>query len=327
MTAPRPVLNRALAAVAAAAAACAVITADLATRAHTHSRARDRATATARGTVVQDGIGDNDDIRVRWRDAAARTHTQRFEIYATDRYTTGRSFLVAYDPAAADPRGFPADPQETAAEDDLTVPLALTAAGTGALLLTWTLRGLLHRRTARRPGPTLPARVDIGTPLRPAPFRSGDTVWIALPGAGAPHAETRWQRVMWHPALDELPDAFDVVVHGDPAARRRVVPHLPDGTLLVPVGRLRRRPPERFLLQERSAVRASLRDSFTAPAGAPPPQPASWLRRAAAPALAGTALGTAIGLLTTGPGPSVPLFALAGAALLVNTRALSGTED
>jgi len=99
MSHQRPALRVALLGVAAALVGFAVIAAFLGWQAHDYSIARQGAVAVAAGTIVEDGLGDSGDIRVRWADRSGREHLQRFSIYNTDRYTKGATFQVAYDPA------------------------------------------------------------------------------------------------------------------------------------------------------------------------------------------------------------------------------------
>ncbi|GAA2497279.1 hypothetical protein GCM10010406_37120 [Streptomyces thermolineatus] len=199
MRRPGPALRVALLGVACAVAGLALPAAWLGGHAYAYDSARARAAATADGLVVADGIGDTEDVLVRWTDRAGREHVQRFGVYATDRYAEGRRFPVAYDPDRAYPQGFPADPEETAAEDDLLVPLALMAAVTTAFCGAWARRGLRFLRAARRPGRPMTAEVLCGGRPRTAPWSAGST-WLALSGTDLPDRAVRWQRVMWHRA-------------------------------------------------------------------------------------------------------------------------------
>jgi hypothetical protein len=321
----RPVLRVALLGVGAAVAAFAVIAAWLGWQAHAYRAARDRATAIADGLVVDDGIGDEGDIRVRWVDRAGREHVQRFGIYGTDRYARGRAFAVAYDPADPAPAGFPADPDETAAEDDLVAPIWIAGVVAGLLVLVWALRGLLYWRAANRPGHRMAALALLGEHADGRLVSLGNTTWIALADTGEPRVPMAWQRVMWHPVVDSVKGHVDVVVHGDPTARGRVTVELPDGTRLVPVGRLRHGPPKRSVLHERADVRAGLEDSFNLPAGTLPPSARPWWRRGVALALVGATLGAVMGFLVGG-GVAAPALVVGVSAVLVNGWALTGAE-
>lgn len=322
----RPVLRVALLGVGAAVAAFAVIAAWLGWQAHAYRAARDRATAIADGVVVEDGIGDNGDIRVRWVDRAGREHVQRFAIYDTDRYAKGRAFAVAYDPADPVPTGFPADPDETAAEDDLVVPIVIAGLVAGLLVVVWALRGLLYRRAASRPGHRMAALALSGESANSGLASLGNTTWVALAETGEPRTPVGWQRVMWHPVVDSVRGHVDVVVHGDPAGRGRVAVELPDGTRLVPVGRLRHRLPRRRVLHERADVRADLEDSFILPAGTLLPPARPWWRRGMVFALVGAVLGAVMGFLIGGGRLAVPAFVAGASAMLVNGWALTGAE-
>ncbi len=67
------------------------------------------------------------------------------------------------------------------------------------------------------------------------------------------------------PVVDNLPGRVDTLVHGDISSGRRVVVEMADGIRLVPVGRLRHRPPKRMILNGHADVRVSLADSFILP--------------------------------------------------------------
>ncbi|MBY8875873.1 hypothetical protein K7640_29000 [Micromonospora sp. PLK6-60] len=324
MSPPRPALRVGLLALAATALAFAVIAGVLGWQAYRYAGAHERATAVAEGTVVEDGIGDVGDIRVRWVDEAGREHVQRFGIYDTDRYTTGEPFPVAYDPAEPAPRGFPVDPEETSEEDDLVMPIVLAGLGTVLFALAWTVRGLLFRRAARRPGRLMAASVLAGDRPDGPPLTVGSTTWIVLADDRRRDPD-RWQRVMWHPAVDSVRGTVPVTVHGDVSTNRRVVVELPGRVRLVPIGRLRHEPPKRVVLEDRADVGGGLDDFVILPAGASLPRARRWWSRAVLFALVGAALGGGWGILVVG-GLAGPLAAAAGAALLVNVWALAGAE-
>lgn len=306
MRQPGPALRVALLGIAVTVVGYALFAAWLACHAYAYENARDRVSATATGVVVEDGIGGDADIRVRWTDAAGHPHVQRFGVYDTDRYAEGRHFAVAYDPARADPRGFPADPDETSAEDDLEVPVALGAIAVVPLIGIWVWRGVRFRWASRRPGGPMTVTVHCGR-RRGSLWRTAETTWLALTPADRPdHAELsklpelpkRWQRVMWHPALAELPDGpVPVTVHA--RGKRPAVVRLPDGTRLVPLGRLRQKPPSAFDIGDH-AVRADLRDTFVIPAGAELRPARPWWREGAASAGLGAVFGVVLGFAVGG---------------------------
>ncbi|MGW0949367.1 hypothetical protein ACWD4O_43515 [Streptomyces sp. NPDC002623] len=315
MRRPGPALRVGLLGVAVTLTGYALFAGWLGLHAQRHADARDRATATAVGVVVEDGIGDEDDIRVRWTDAEGRTHVQRFGVYDTDRYRKGGRFPVAYDSADPTPEGFPADPDETAAEDDLIVPIVLGTAAALPLLGVWAWRGLRFRLTARRPGRPMTARVRYGRQ------RATRTTWLELT---APDGTRRRQRVMWHPILDDTPADAPVTVHGPP--RRPCVVVLPDGTRLVPLGRPR--PATEFTaLFDDEAVRADLRDAFVLPADiVVRPARAPWWRGALT-AATGTALGVVTGLAVSGASlVAAVAFGLCAATLLTSAWALAAPQ-
>ncbi|MEU7928390.1 hypothetical protein [Micromonospora sp. NPDC049107] len=325
MNGQRPVLRVALLALAATMLAFAIVGSVLGWKGYRYASAQARATAVVEGIVVEDGIGDLDDIRVRWVDQAGQEHVQRFGIYDTDRYTKDRPFPVAYDPAEPTPRGFPADPDETSNEDDLTVPIVISGFVAVLVVLTWALRGILFRRAAGRPSSLLEASVLAGDRPDGPPISVGNSTWIAL-ATNRHRGPDRWQRVMWHPVVDSVSGTVHVTVHGDVSTKRRVVIEMPGQVRLVPIGRLRHQPPKRVVLDERADVSDALRDLVILPAGASPPRARPWWWRAAVFALVGAAFGGICGVLFLGSGTGVPLAAVVGAALLINVWAFTGAE-
>ncbi|WP_131748191.1 hypothetical protein [Frankia sp. Cppng1_Ct_nod] len=332
MSRQRPVLRVAVLGIVTAIAGFAVIAVHLGWQVRGYQVARHRAVAVVDGTVVEDGIGDSGDIRVRWIEHAGGEHVQRFRIDNTDRYRQGRVFAVAYDPTDPTPAGFPADPQESAAEEDLIVPIWLTGAATVVIIGWWVLRGLRFRRSAGLPGRPVAATVLAGERANGAWAFLGVSTWIALAASDGVinlRRPDRWQRVMWHPVVDTLPGRVDTLVHGDLSSGRRVVVEMSDGTRLVPVGRLRHRPPKRMILNEHADVRVSVADSFILPQDAPASPAHRWWRWGMVLALVGAAVGAAMNLLFGGGadgGVAIVPFAVGISALLVNGWALAGTE-
>ncbi|MFI6243177.1 DUF3592 domain-containing protein [Micromonospora sp. NPDC050795] len=321
----RPVLRVVLLALVAAMFAFAVLGTVLGWQAYRYACAQERATAVVEGIVVEDGIGDLDDIRVRWVDQAGGEHVQRFGIYDIDRYTKGQAFPVAYDPADPEPRGFPADPDETSAEDDLLVPILIAGFVAVLVVLAWALRGILFRRAAGRSSSLMVASVLAGDRPDGPPISVGNSTWIAI-AKDRRRGPDRWQRVMWHPAVDSVSGTIPVTVHGDVSSKRRLVIELPGQVRLVPIGRLRHQPPKRVVLEERADVRDTLDDLVILPAGALLPRARPWWWRAAVFALVGAVFGGICAVLFIGGGTTVPLAAVAGAALLVNVWAFTGAE-
>lgn len=326
MRRPGPALRVALLGVVGTLTGFALLATWLGVHAHRYGSARDRATARAVGRVVEDDIGDEEDIRVRWTDQAGHEHVQRFGIYDTDRYAKGRSFPIAYDPRQTRPRGFPADPDETAAEDDLLVPVGLAGVAAAAVCGVWARRGLRFCWTARRPGRPMSATVRCGERIGTAGWLS-DTTWLVLAETDQPGLPVAWQRVMWHAVLGQG-SAEPLMVSAHPGLRGRaaVVAELPDGTRLVPLGRLHRRPPRHLLLGDRDAVRADLRDSFILDGAEPPPaQP--WWRPGAHAAVLGAVIAAVPGLvLTNGSLVATVSFALIGATAFTSSWALSSPQ-
>lgn len=320
----RPVLRTALTSIGAAAVAVAVIAGWLGAASHRLHQQQARATAAAHGTVIADGLGDEGDIRVRWHDTAGREHTQRFGTYDTGRYRRGTTFDVTYDPARPDARALPTDPDETSSTDDLEVPILLAASLLALVVVIWALRGIRYRRRARQPASTAFGQALSGDRLGGPPINYGATPWVAIhrdPDGPA----FAWQRVMWHPSLALARDVTPLTVHGDLDGRDAIVVDLPDGTALVPVGRLRHDEPRRYLLGPRRDTTLD-DDLLLLPAGAvlPPAQP--WWRRPAQFGAAGAFLGIVMALLL-GAGPiGIPPFAAGAAAFLITVWALAGAE-
>jgi hypothetical protein len=149
------------------------------------------------------------------------------------------------------------------------------------------------------------------------------TTWIALaePGRSEP---SRWQRVMWHPALDSTPGRVDVRIHGSPARHRRLMIEWPGGARLVPIGRLRRRPPPFLSLSDRSDRHASLADSFVVPVTTLRTCTAWWRRLTILTGCAAVA-GAMCGLLIIGPVAVIP-FTAGAVALAAAQWASNGAE-
>jgi len=325
VTRQRPAMRVALLGVAAALAGFAVIASFLGWQAHGYVAAQHRASAVTTGTITEDAIGDNGDIRVRWTTGSGREHVQRFAIYNTDRYRKGSTFAVAYDPAYPAVDGFPGDPEETSALEDLQVPIGIAGVVAVLLILAWAGRGALFRWAGRRQGQPLVAVALAGQLVNGAPLSFGNSTWLGLSAPGGTGASYRWQRVMWHPAIDAVDDPVNVVVHGDVQSRRRVVVELSDGTRMVPIGRLRHRLPKRVLLEKRSDVRTDLRDSFILPAGALAPPSQRWWRRGLVLGLVGAGIGAVMGFLLGGGIALLPIAAGAS-AVVVNSWAWTGTD-
>jgi hypothetical protein len=311
-----------LLAVAATVACFAVMAASLGWPAYQHLQAKKRATSVADGRIVQDDIGEYGDIRVRWRDRSGADQVQRFGIYDVNKYRKGRVFRVRYDPDDPKAKAFPADPDETSAEDDLLIPLELSGVAAFLVLLGWGVRGLAFRRAARRNGHPMAGTLMRGQPIGPASYLGAST-WIALSAPESTSAGNRWQRVMWHPALASVPDRATVIVHGDTTGRRRVVVELPGGELLVPAGRLRRKPPSSLDMSGGLGSTVSLDELFIVPTGVVLRPAGPWWRRALIVGLVGAALGAVAGVLIAGSPLAILPFAAGAAAVVINAWALN----
>lgn len=299
-----------------------VVAAQLGTLGHRYDAARDRATATATGTVVRDGIGDEGDVEVTWRDAAGEEHRQRFGIYDTDRYVEGAEFRVRYDPRAPSGRAFPGDPEETSQSDDYWVPLFLCGFGVVLVLAVWGWRWLALVRARRRPAQDVSCEVLDAEQLGGG-LRLSSRTWLALTGD---KGEQAWQRVAWDPALERVePGAVRVTVRGDLSGRRRVHVTLPDGSGLVSVGRLRQREPG-ALLEPREPAGLEEDALLVVPALATLPPPGVAWRRAALLAGVGAAAGLVPALVIVGSAVAVLPMCAGFAGAFVTLWALGGAE-
>lgn len=322
----RPVLRTALFGIWTSLVAVTVIAVWLGVASHRLHERQAAASATARGTVVADGLGDEGDIRVRWRDHAGRQHEQRFGIYDTDRYRRGATFDVRYDPEQPDQRAFAADPEETSATDDLEVPIGIAALLAALNLAAWAWRGGRFRRQRGRPATSaLFGQALSGEILDGAPISVGATSWIGLRHeVGAP--VVAWQRVMHHPALSLAAEVTPLHVRGDVSGRRGVVVELPDGTALVPIGRLRHKEPRRYLLTPRVDISLADDDLFIVPAGTVLPPPRPWWHAPLRFVVVGALIGVVMALLFGGGAVAIVPFAVGAAAFLANLWAFTGAE-
>lgn len=302
--------------------ACSAVSLVMAGQLRQHQAHRQSATTIVVGTVVEDGIGDNEDVRVRWRDDTGTQRTTRFGIYDTDRYVKGASFPVRYDAAAPTRRPFPADREETVGEDDIWAGIVLP----WALVLvvgSWWLVRLARGRLADGGVPeSTRMKVLSGFNVNAGPVAGiVRTTWAELeseePGSGG---GSRFQRMQWHPALAATRSIEAVTV-----SRRRgraAVIRLADGTRLTPIGRLRTAPPSRFQLQPLTAIRSSLVDAMIRPAAAPRD---AWIRTLLMRGAYGAVLGSLPGVLFGGSN-LIWIGAVVGAAGTVNVWALYGAD-
>lgn len=272
----------------------------------------DAATGSASGRVVETGLGEYDDVRVRWADGEGRAHVSRFSVY--DDYRKGAAFEVAYDPQHPEGRAFPADPEETSASDDLWVsayaPLLLPA----IVLLWWAVR-LVRIRAARRHassyvGVEVFSSLPHGVDLAAEPLRR---MWVRTGDGDARHV----QRVMWHPALEDVPRTLSA--HVSRGASSALVT-FDDGTRLTPVGRLRKSLPRDAVPYV--DVRESTSDLVVGGSGA---FADPWIRVLGVMAAIGAGAGAVPGL-AEGNRTLLWMGALLGAAAAVNFWALQGAR-
>jgi hypothetical protein len=213
-----------------------------------------RAVAEASGVVTRAGLGDDkDEGEVAWRDAAGAPHLARSTFYHPDQWPAGEPFAVRYDPAKPGGQVFPARGFDGYVESSVSGDVALLVAVTLIYLLMlagWLVRGLLAWAAAsgtvsywlalpldgvsqRAHSPTLAlvpkAMAETGDP-------EGQGYGVVLPEG------SRWQRVLWDPALDRMQPGEVVTARIGSGWARRAVVELPDGTRIWPAGRLRTRP-------------------------------------------------------------------------------------
>jgi hypothetical protein len=276
----------------------------------------ERASQHVTGEVVEADIGDEADIRVRWRDTSGQEHRQRFGVYGD--YAKGDAFELRYDPRHPSAPAYPADPDETDYEDGYYVG-AVGLPGLLALLLGFVvLRVWWWRRALGRQPTDLLGEVFTGR------FNLATSVWLRL----RREQGDRWQMVMWDPALDAVDGQVPVRVHGDLEGRRRVVAELPDGTALVPAGRLRHDPPGSYELEPRTSVGRSLEEVLVLPTGTTLPSTGPWWREPLGWAAAGLAVGLVLGTVVFAHSIWVGLGLGAGlAAAAVQVWTLNGGEQ
>lgn len=321
----QPTLRVALLGILAVVVAAAVICAYFALEIRAYDVGKSRATATVDGVVVEDRIGANEGIRVRWTDSRGRVHVQWFGTYYPDDHRPGMSFGVAYDPGAEQPTGYASDPDNDVKSDDLYFGAEAAVVVAVCLLGAWGFRGWWWRRGMRRASRPM-------TVVAYAAHRAMlPTSWLRLqtPSPDPEHTPTgiliRWQGVMWHPALDELSGPIDVLVKGDVNTRRRVVVELPDGTLLWPRTRLRRREPRQVV--ERDAVREPLTAAFVVPAaGVLRPADSGWWRVPLLKVAIAGVIGAVIGAVLTSGAGAIVASAAAAAGIAAFIWSFSGGE-
>jgi hypothetical protein len=270
-----------------------------------------RATAHAEAVVVTVDPDDDTVFRARWQDGQERSHTQRFSTYSS--FAKGDPFEVVYDPAHPDRKAFAADPEERTEADDFEVPMVLATLVAVGFVAGWGYRWWRFRRIRTEPAVTAPAVLFSGAANDGSPLTLGRGLWMRL-------GDNRWQKVMWNPALHDFA-AGRVTVHGDLESRRRVVVQLQDGTLLVPSGGLRRKPPRRVDLVRERHTRVD-DEQWIFPAGTSVPPQHRWWRQPALTCLVGAGVGAFAGV-ATGDVRAVPATAAAVAGLAVNGWAMT----
>ncbi|MDX6266112.1 MAG: hypothetical protein QOD70_852 [Frankiales bacterium] len=274
-------------------------------------RAMDRATARVVGVVVSVDPDDDTVFWARWEDQQGREHTQRFSTY--DAYANGDEFGVSFDPLHPERKAFATDPEERTEADDFEVPMVLAALGALGFIAGWGYRWWRFRQTRGKPAVSLPASLFSGAANDGSLLTFGRGLWMRL-GSG------QWQKVMWDPKLHDFTKGT-VKVHGDLGRRARVVIELSNGTLLVPAGGLRRKPPRRIdLVRERHARLDD--EQWIFPAGTAVPPQHRWWRQPALLCLVGALVGAFAGA-GLGDVSAVPAMAAGFAGLAVNGWAMT----
>ncbi|OHV35910.1 MULTISPECIES: DUF3592 domain-containing protein [Pseudofrankia] len=299
---------------------------------HEERDQRARAATLAEGTVISAHHGKSgSSVQVRWSDAAGDTHVQNFETRAEHR--SGDRFPVLYDPRRPNTRAYPALPGEITTANGHLRFLAL--AGLVPVLGWWAVIGAQFRFVSRQSARPMTAAAYVGqqnldwSSFTRVEFHrffipAGAELWIQLVGPAANHYgmtewAVSWQRVMWHPAAASLPPGSSVIIFGDLARSGwligPVVVQLADGTRLVPIGSIRSRLPESFVLEPATARTWSARwnrPAFFAFVGA--------AVCATFATMIAVAAGYSIGAVAAG----ALAFGVAGAALPVNVWAGHG---
>jgi hypothetical protein len=195
------------------------------------------------GTIGRTGLGPKHDVaEVNWQtDQGMTLRTVRFRFYYPDDWHEDEPFRVSYDPD--DPSGpvFAAPGYAGYADDGRPppwwfFPLPATA---GLVLgaIFWLSRGWLNRRARSAPVSRWHAQICLGS------YRgTGNNVQLMLTPARGTGTGTRWQRVFWSPALAELTAGGRVRARVTQGFFGRAIVETADGSLIWPLGRLRKRP-------------------------------------------------------------------------------------
>ena len=200
------------------------------------------------GTIGRTGLGGKADVgEVVWQDQHHVSHTARFHFAYPDEWNTGDRFDVSYDAGDPAARVYAAPPFEDSVEDerDATwVGVFLTAITFVLGVLGWLVRGLFSLRARSAPVSEWHVQLALGVKRRVTNY-----IYLVLvpvgavpPEAPVPPAGERWQRVIWSPALAGLVNGGTVRVRLRPGYFGRAVVEAPDGSLIWPSGRLRKRP-------------------------------------------------------------------------------------
>jgi hypothetical protein len=149
------------------------------------------------------------------------------------------------------------------AADGAAWQLRLTIGAAGVLVLMWGVRAVLCWGAAKVPPQTVWATAVVGTngkvsapylQLMPVPFHFDPIIDDVLETS----RRARWQRVLWHPVLEQLAPGTPVTVRIGDGMFRRAVICLPNGVTLWPAAQLRDTKPKRWRFAYRFGQRRSI---------------------------------------------------------------------
>jgi len=227
-----------------------------------------RATAEVVGRVVDGYRSPDEEALVVWEDQDGNEQSTFFELDEPEQWAPGRPFRLRYDPTEGDAENkgpfLPAEEPENvvsaeagahnadqAAGWDYWWPSAVIGGVVFLVLLAWAARGWLNRTAAA--GRSVPMRVvavrgntsAAGTkdsvallltspeaPLEPDELAELPALPRVVPGA-------RWQRVYWHPALEQLTPGQTVTARMKDGFGARAVIEPEPAVRLWPAGSLR----------------------------------------------------------------------------------------
>ncbi|MGH3378074.1 MAG: hypothetical protein ACRDP6_25410 [Actinoallomurus sp.] len=193
------------------------------------------------GSIGRTGLGpERDAAEVDWQDDRTMTpRTVRFHFFYPGDWNEGEAFGISYDPD--DPSGpVFAAPGYTDYVDDgsplpwWTFPLVATP-GIVLCAVFWLSRGWFNRRARSAPMSEWRAQLCLGSYRGVA--NNAQLMLTPADGTGR-----RWQRVFWSPALARLTVGRTVRARVRRGFFGRAIVEVADGSLIWPLGRLRKSP-------------------------------------------------------------------------------------